>query len=349
MPDGGTYPLGLGTPDVESFTSVVRRLAEQESRTVEAFLDVNVVEPAHALGQKMPNFIATSLTEAVNGGTGLTRVLVDGVSSVFAVRHLERATLLSTASELFSRRDFSPVRRWCPVCLEHEPYDRLLWAFGEVKHCPRHLVALVSHAGCGHFQRPWALHTSADSCAVCDIALLKAEVTGVAPDPLTAAYVEVIADLQQGVVPTRRAVTAGVRALMEQEGENPAEFSRRTQLSRSAVVAVRAGSSALELRSLARLVAFGGWSLRSLLSHGVVDVTEAQRRPSGPITARRDIAAMERVLHSEGSKPRDGRRTLQSIAHEFGLSAGYPARHFPALVRPWSDPLTRRRGRRLSA
>lgn len=180
--------------------------------------------------------IATSLTEAVNGASRLTRVLVDGVSSAFALSRLDRATLLPTAGELFPRRDFSPIRRWCPVCLEHEPYDRLLWTFGDMKHCPRHLVALVSHANCGHIQRPWALHTSADSCAVCETALARADITAVAPDPLTAAYAEVIADLQQGVVPTRRAVAAGVRALMDQDGENSGEFACRTQLSRSAVL-----------------------------------------------------------------------------------------------------------------
>ena len=346
MPDAGTYPRGLGTPEVESFTSVVRRLAEQESRTVEAFLDVNVVEPARALGRRMPNFIATSLTEAVNGASGLTRVLVDGVSSAFALPDLDRATLLSTAGELFTRRDFSPIRRWCPVCLEHEPYDRLIWTFAEVRHCPRHLVALVAHARCGHIQRPWALHTSAHTCAVCDLTLVEAEITKVTPDPLTAAYAEVIANLQQGVVLTKGAITAGARALMEQEGDRRAGLARRARLSWRAAAAALAGSSALELGTLARLIAFGGWSIGSLLSHGVVHVAEAQPRPKLPNTARRDLATMERVLHSEGSKPRDERRTLQSIAHEFGLSASYPARHFPALVRPWSDPLTRRHGRR---
>jgi hypothetical protein len=40
--------------------------------------------------------------------------------------------------------------RWCPLCLRHDPYGRLLWTYQEVDDCPIHEIKLKSACGkCG--------------------------------------------------------------------------------------------------------------------------------------------------------------------------------------------------------
>lgn len=339
-------PRSLGTPRVESLTSFARRLAAHEVRSVETLLDVYVKERFRERGERPPNFIATSLNDAVNGSSTLTRVLVDGLGAGLQVVDLDHTTLLSTAGELFVRRDFRAVRAWCPRCLAEDEYDPLLWAFAEVSVCSRHLIRLVTSPRCGHEHAPWSLHASPGGCAMCRCSLTDAVPIDSDLDRLTRAYEEIVDALQRGVLIQRPALVAGVRALLTRDRLTSDALRAATTLSRHTVGALIEGKVAPELGTLARLIAYTGWPLMDLLAHGTAEFDLRERSRGRPRGARRDLTVLERLLREEAPKPRDSRRTLADIAHEAGVSARYPATHFPDLVHPWSDPSTRRRGRK---
>lgn len=51
--------------------------------------------------------------------------------------------------DLFERDQFSVVnRRWCPACLEEDPYHRVWWDTPYVSACPDHGIKIVENCGC---------------------------------------------------------------------------------------------------------------------------------------------------------------------------------------------------------
>lgn len=345
MPEEPVRPRGVGTPFVESLTSIVRRLAEWDARTVAVLLEVYVTAALRQTGRAVPRFIPGSLTEAVNGSTTLTAVMVDGLAAAFDLVDLSRTTLLATAGELFSRRDFREVRAWCPLCLAEDGHDQLIWAFTGVTVCVRHHARLVTRARCGHAHRPWARGASTTECASCGRALSDVDVIEAPVDAMTAAYVQVITWLQSGRAITRGALAAGLQTLVAAGDISPTELARCTHLSIHTIGALRSGRTAPQLGSVTAILAHTPYRLENLLSLGAVEPA-APRRSGRPRTARRELAELERILRSEALLPRERRRSLAQIGAVVGVGPRYASQHFPDLVTPWSDPATRRWGRR---
>ncbi len=345
MPRSEVLPRRLGTPFVESLTSITRRLAEWDARTIAILLEVCVSSPLRAMGRAVPRFIAGSLGEAVNGSTTLTATIVAGLGLAFDLPHLRHTTLLATVGELYSRRDFRQTRAWCPACLAADGYDQLVWSFLGVTVCVRHGVRLVTYPRCGHQHRAWARGASPTHCPVCGHDLADAEVTAAAVDALTAAHVQVITWLQSGRTISRGSLAAGLSALFAAHDTTPAELSHRTGLSIQTLGSLQRGRAAPQLSSLTAILARTPYRLEDLLSHGATEPTTT-RRYAPPRTARHHLGELERILRSEALLPRDRRRSLAAIGAETGVGARYASRHFPELVKAWSDPATRRRGRR---
>lgn len=348
MPDERTRPRRLGTPFVESLTSMGRRLAESDVRTIYVLLDIYVVEALASGGHPIPRFIPGSLSEAVNGSTTLTSNIVDGLGRGFGIDDLASTTLLATAGELFTRHDFRIFRAWCPLCLAEDGYDQLVWAFLGVSVCVRHGLRLVTHARCGHEHRPWAGGATSMGCAACGHDLCDAETSAAKVDPLSAAYVQVITWLQSGKPITRGGLAAGLRAVMTVDGMTATELMRRTGLSIHTVGALRKGSTAPELSSITAILAHTPYRLEDLLSQGAIEPA-ARRLYRRPLTADQDLSELERVLRHEALVPRERRRTLADICRQFGRGHGYASQHFPDLVLPWSAAGNRKGGKRRAA
>lgn len=347
MLDLSRRPRGSGTAFVESLTSVVRRLAEGDVRTPPALIDIYLAAwRPQGREPDLPTFIASSLTESVNGTSALTQAIVACLSEVMNVPDLAAGTFLAAAGELFVARDFRVRRAWCPRCVaEPFPFDRLLWTLREMRSCPEHQILLVSAPSCGHRHQPLHPGANVSHCSECTTPLADAEEVAAETTTLERALIDILAWLQTGGAITRAAIAGGVSALLRERDITGPMLSRAIGVSRMAVTALVTSGSAPSLTTFARVVAFGGWTLSDLLSRGNLALPSPVRT-TPPAAARRDLAALERVLSSELLLPEDERRDLAAIGAEVGVGPRYARNRLPELTRPWTEQGLRRRGRR---
>lgn len=141
-------PIGIGTPEVESFTSYIGRLAAEHCVSPRKLLLNEVLAPA---GQR------ASYTLQINGIGSKTNIAVTAFERMLLREDLHCMTLLPW------RHIFSPpqllrsIRAWCAICYdemrrEGKPiYDPLMWTLGAISICPKHGKQLVS--ACQHCKR----------------------------------------------------------------------------------------------------------------------------------------------------------------------------------------------------
>ena len=143
-------PIGIGTPNVESLTSYLTRLAVSHTVTVGALLEYEV---ARLIDKKYGAANLQSISRlrgAVNSVGSMTRDLVCALEQLTMQQDLHLLTMLSFGDIISSRNLFRDVRSWCPQCYQ-EWYERgdilyepLLWSLKPVKYCSTHQTALVN-------------------------------------------------------------------------------------------------------------------------------------------------------------------------------------------------------------
>lgn len=139
-------PLGIGSLEVESFSSYLRRLALAHSLTYWQLCRLlsGLDSPSKERRYDCSGF-------NLSGSTNMTRQMVAVVSAATNVKQLERTTFISlsgciAASQAFS---FKSARSWCPACIWESSakrtvfYDRLIWNVDTVRRCPIHRVSLI--------------------------------------------------------------------------------------------------------------------------------------------------------------------------------------------------------------
>jgi len=162
-------PIGIGTPNVESLTGYVARLAEAHSVRPRHLVAVEILP---LLGR--PYLAATpfpSLLEAFwrndshacNGMRRLARDLVGALKTLTGRDDLRFLTLLPWAEVLALRQLQRPTRAYCPACFEEwrqsgqVVYEPLLWTLTPMVICPRHQQRLrfsCPYPDCGYVA-PW--------------------------------------------------------------------------------------------------------------------------------------------------------------------------------------------------
>lgn len=218
-------PCGLGSADVESLTSALRRLAHTEARTVGELLGAYVVEPhRRERGHRYPIVQVTRVTEAINGAQPATRLIVERLCRA-GVPMLERTTLLDRAPGIETREAFRSLRAWCPRCLDDDgddAYDRLAWSFAATLTCARHRLPLLSACPqCGRGHRAWHARANPWSCPHCDAVLFDSDATSLphAPDDPEGDQVRaLLAFVEGGGIATPAMVGGGFAALAARFG-----------------------------------------------------------------------------------------------------------------------------------
>jgi TniQ len=133
--------LASGTPEVESLTGYISRLAKAHCVTVGTLLskefDGKLAYKDICLGSS-------------NGIAPIAASCVRAVESLTHRNDLRNMTMLSWANTLSSKGLLRSYRAWCPICLREHPtvYEPLLWCIGAVEACPQHGRRLTSR--CPH-------------------------------------------------------------------------------------------------------------------------------------------------------------------------------------------------------
>lgn len=142
-------PVGIGTPDVESLSGYVARLAEAHGVSARKLI-VDEILPlmgrSYLLGPVNRGLSAfwQRETGALNGTRTMARDFVLALERLTLRHDLRFLTLLSWAEVLPSKDLLRPERAWCPACYEewHQAgqviYEPLLWSLRAIGACARH-------------------------------------------------------------------------------------------------------------------------------------------------------------------------------------------------------------------
>lgn len=175
-------PLGIGTPEVESLTGYVARLAEAHgvyTRTLVMRELVPLLGRPHL--SKLADSSLTSFwtggSRALNGAQTLARDWVLTLEILTLRRDLRFLTLSTWADVLPSRGLLRPTRAWCPACYQEWQqngqvvYEPLFWALTVVDACPHHRQRLHSrcpYPDCGQPSPLLASRSRPGYCSRCE-------------------------------------------------------------------------------------------------------------------------------------------------------------------------------------
>lgn len=144
-------PIGVGTPDVESLTGYITRLAAAHSvdagtlfreELVPLFNRSYLLTPE---GKPVPSALVFVKTiHALNGMSRGAEAWVSALETLTCFDHLRHLTLLGWKDVLTLRSLTRTKRAWCPDCFteqrdQRQPmYDALAWTLNYVAVCVRH-------------------------------------------------------------------------------------------------------------------------------------------------------------------------------------------------------------------
>lgn len=168
-------PVGVGTPDVESITGYIARLAKAHCVTV-FILFKYMVLPIQRFSSVFGQYggILTRYASPLNGiGLGAERA-VSAFEMLTMRSDLRRLTLLPWGASLSPVSLFKKERVWCPFCYEEWRttdqiiYEPLMWTIKSVEVCVRHRIGFRS--ACPHCSRTqwWLTNRSRPGhCSTC--------------------------------------------------------------------------------------------------------------------------------------------------------------------------------------
>jgi hypothetical protein len=159
-------PIGIGTPEVESLSSYLNRLAQAHCVMVTTLITHELlprlglpaspkVHPASTPARGGGRGLSQHLARQINGLGRIAATWVAGLEALTGRRDLRFLTLLTWQAVLPTRHLFAPRIRWCPACFEaqrmagHPLSMPLVWTLNPVTGCARHRHPFQSHCpGC---------------------------------------------------------------------------------------------------------------------------------------------------------------------------------------------------------
>lgn len=167
-------PMGLATPDGESLTSYVTRLAEAHRLPVTKLFNHEIMPALHrTYPPDRPPGIISYGAQVLNGKDSLARDWVQALETLTMTRDLSFLTMLPWANALSSVKLLRSTRAWCPACYEQWQrlgkviYDPLLWNLRMVTVCRHHQRRLQFHCPHPDCRKSLPLFTPRGSMACC--------------------------------------------------------------------------------------------------------------------------------------------------------------------------------------
>jgi len=358
----GLPPIGLGTPDCESLSSYVIRLAREHSLPPRRFISRIVLGGA---GQGTPLCDAKFFRQyaaTVNGLGQYAERFVDALGQATGRGDLASLTMLPWKDLLAPNG--APLthatRRWCAACLlqssncqapnnqKREAYWPLSWSISAVSCCVLHgdaLSDLCPH--CGRRQPTLPKHAEFDQCDHCRRYLHASDEQArlLLPQPLSAPAVAV-ADLvgqmirigptmsQEGV---HKRWCEHIAQRVAAAGSDRASACRDMGLNPRAMYEWFERGARAGLGSVLKVCLHLGISMDSVLGAPDSHVPSANSLPPQPSTKgpRKKHDLTTRVLAKEALDHTLGdpaRLTLRAVSERLGVSTGYLRYWFPREV-----------------
>jgi hypothetical protein len=349
-------PIGIGTPEVESLTGYIARLAEEHCVSVYTLVSTElVVRIAHGVDQphkivkrKQPH----ARMATINGVTPLAASWVRVLESLTHRRDLRSLTMLAWANVLPCKGLLRYKRAWCPECLRGQAtaYEPLLWCIKAAEACPRHRRMLNSRCPqCSETQRVPYRRTRLSNCSKCrrhlgDDSGSSASKNAVSDDQLWTANAvgEMLASSQDKPLPSGRLPEA-LRLLLHlgNENESVAATARRWGRSPVTVQAWLNGKrpqlgTLLDICRMFEVSPFQFLSLglpTSQLNATATACAKSMRRRKWSSHRKIDLTELRLKLEAVLLSGGDTRLSLSEVSRRLGYHRDLFYRHFPELCR----------------
>lgn len=336
-------PLGVGTAEVESLTSYIRRLARTHVVSPSLLLRRLVLDPERRRREQQDLAIEpTRATESLNGASATTELIVCALVSMTGIASIRETTLLDRSGGIEFASAFRNLRAWCALCLSTEPYDHLVWSLRLSTTCVIHRCILVDRcARCGRSHRPLHAAATPDYCPYCAGQLARRDHAGDGVDEDSRLVGDLMAVLSQQTDPAQIA-TFTATAITKIGGVRPSH--RASGISIGELSALRAGHVRPSVLTLVRLARASGIEFSRILDMPIATTVERPRRVRG-YRPRRAIAigrAFERLLKaSDEDLP-----SLRALARRFhadvaAVRATYPLQSQELVLRRRSARVSR--------
>lgn len=175
-------PMGLGTDDVESLTSLLSRLSTAHSLPIKSLLEA--VYGSHPT-QEAEWHVNMNAAYLVDLGGNYTDKIVPALEHLMGRDDLSRMTFSALRSVLDHQGHHLLAKHfsWCPHCFQEDDekqrprYVRLWWTAASATVCPKHSVLLASACThCGSKQSVTAANDDFTVCSSCGMPLIETEV-----------------------------------------------------------------------------------------------------------------------------------------------------------------------------
>ena len=296
--------LGRGTPEVESMSGYLIRLAEAHGIPVGALIAHQLRPLLAGEGSlSVKRSLEWKTSHLVNGTGAVARDAVRILGAQTLQEGLRDATLLPWSEVLPARGLLRRTRAWCPHCYadaldERRPlHDHLLWTIQAVTRCPVHDAPLEEHcpaSGCSGPQRVLAWDAHPGYCTRCHAWLgVRAPADASAADDPSASWDRWVAHAVGDILaagpslvlpPTRDVLTVAFQPQEEMSTKrHTRQVAHRTAERSKTVYSWKSGQRIPSLPALLRTCARLGLSpVQVLTGEGRVTVTSGGG--SGPRT-----------------------------------------------------------------
>lgn len=340
--------LGRGTPQVESLTGYIARVADEHGFTVSTLLhralDWWAANTPSRVGRWKRKTEHLKLTPAINAhaaGTPWIRVL----EKLTCQSSLEDGTARRLAHHFPARNFLRHHHAWCPQCYrdDERPYDRLLWSIAPVTACPIHQTLLVERCPeCG--SRVPVVHSRAvpGVCPRCEASLADGAPSADADEFAQWCAHAVGAYITLDPTPTDsgslRRVSEMLHACMVAAGlPDAAALGRATGVSRITAWYWLSGRAHPDLESTLRICHALGLSLRQFIG-GEIPAKLFRTQPAKPRCRRRSPHAfnaptVSRMIDEILSDRSDDPPSMAEIGTHIGFAPRTIRAHFPQLCK----------------
>lgn len=304
----GLPPIGIGTPEVESISSYIARLAIAHNvRMIDLYNDMIVPvlkSLAEAAGTPVAQYkhrgnTIRNASKILGGINSVTRRTLDALSQLTGITRLDFLTLGPLREVASNQRLLRDGHAWCPACyaaqqaVQNSTYDLLLWSVQEVSVCPKHQQPLASC--CPHCLKTFTRLSSTYVPGYCPKCwgFLGAEAVATSSIDEYALYAARATEallVAASQTPLRQdALLKGLqRCVALYGGGNQCHFAQRVDTSERRVNLTARGQKIPELRFLLQVGYRAGLDLALLLTTGEVG-TIHETRFTGPTARLRQI------------------------------------------------------------
>ncbi len=172
-------PVGIGTRDVECFTSYISRLGDAHCISVHSLVQHEILTQFDNVYRTEPRLLKSfwkASTAALNGTCSSTSNWVDALTELTQCQNLRFLTMLTWRHVLTTRMLVRRTQAWCPACYtEWRQEGRVLfqplrWSLLPLTICGRHqcqLFTRCSNSTCGVPQPFLTAYTEIGYCYKC--------------------------------------------------------------------------------------------------------------------------------------------------------------------------------------